>query len=66
MLAKLDTWHKTRIGLLVFAVVELAAAYGFASWSIDSGNLLDYLFTLLFLVGGIRNLVKLGLGLRHV
>jgi hypothetical protein len=59
MLQQLDKWHKTRIGHLAFAIVELAAAYGFASWAIDSGNLLDYLFTFLFLVGGIQNLIKL-------
>jgi len=56
---KLDKWHKTRIGLLVFALVELALCYGFLSWAIDSGNLFDWLFTILFFVGGVQNLVKL-------
>jgi hypothetical protein len=56
---QLDKWHKTRIGLLVFGLVELAAAYGFASWAIDSGSLWDWLFTILFFVGGVQNLVKL-------
>ena len=58
VLEKLDKWHKTRIGLLTFALVELAIAYGFGSWAIDSGNLFDYLFAILFLIGGLQNLVK--------
>ncbi len=56
---QLDKWHKTRIGFLVFALVELAAAYVFGSWAINNGNLLDYLFAILFLIGGIQNLAKL-------
>lgn len=55
----MDRWHKTRYGLLVFGLVELVVAYGFASWAIDSANLLDYLFAFLFTIGGIQNLVKL-------
>ncbi len=56
---RLDAWHKTRFGLLIFGLVELAAAYGFVSWSIDSGNLFDWLFAILFFVGGVQNLIKL-------
>jgi len=59
MLNKLDKWHKTKLGLLIFAVVELAIAYGFASLSIDRGNLLWYLLTLTFFVGFLQSLVKL-------
>ena len=59
MLNKLDKWHKSRLGLLVFGLVELAAAYGFVSLSIDRGNLWWYLLTLIFLVGALQNLFKL-------
>jgi hypothetical protein len=59
MLKKLDKWHKTRLGLAVFAIVELAIAYGFAGLSIDRGNPLWYLLTLIFLVGSLKNLFKL-------
>lgn len=55
----LDKWHKTRLGLLVFALVELLIAYGFASLAIDRGNLLWYLLALIFLIGTLQNLVKL-------
>ena len=59
MLNRLDKWHKTRAGLLVFGLVELAIAYGFVSLAIDRGNLWWYLLTLIFLVGALQNLIKL-------
>jgi hypothetical protein len=58
MLQTLDKWHRTKLGLLVFALVELVITYGFASLSIDRGNLLWYLLTLIFLVGTLRNIFK--------
>lgn len=58
MVSKLDAWHKSRYGLLVFGALELAIAYGFASLAIDRGNLLFYLLTLLFLVGALQNFFK--------
>jgi hypothetical protein len=59
MLNQLDKWHQTKLGLLVFAIVELAIAYGFASLSIDRGNFWWYLLTLIFFVGFLQNLFKL-------
>jgi hypothetical protein len=59
MIQKFDIWHKTKLGLLVFALVELAIAYGFASLAIDRGNLWWYLMALIFLVGSLQNLLKL-------
>lgn len=58
MLNMLDRWHKTRTGLAVFAIIELAIAYGFASLAIDRGNFLWYLLTLFFLVGALQNFVR--------
>ena len=57
-LAKFDKWHKSKPGLLIFGVIELAVAYGFASLSIDRGNFFWYLLTLIFLIGGLQNLFK--------
>lgn len=54
----LDAWHNTRTGFFVFAVLELAIAYGFASLSIDRGNFWWYLLTLVFLVGFLQNFFK--------
>jgi len=59
MLQQLDKWHKTNLGLFVFALVELAIAYGFVSLAIDQGNLWYYLLTLIFLVGALQNTIKL-------
>ncbi len=67
MLQRLDRFHKTGPGYLVFGLVELAMAYGFASLSIDRGNLWWYILTLIFLVGALRNLLALtkSLVIRH-
>jgi hypothetical protein len=59
MVSKFHHWHQTKLGLLVFALVECALTYGFASLAIDRGNLLCYMLTLVFLVGALQNLVKL-------
>lgn len=59
-LHKLNDWkQQTAQGLIVSAVIELALAYGFASWAIDSGSLLIYFAAAIFLIGAIRNFVKL-------
>jgi hypothetical protein len=59
MIKLLDKWHQTKSGLVVFAVAELAVAYGFLGLAIDRGNPLWYLLTLVFLVGSLQNLFKL-------
>ncbi len=59
MIKQLDKWHKTKPGLLVFALLELLIAYGFANLAIARGNLFYYLLTLIFLVGALQNLFKL-------
>ncbi len=59
MLKQLDTWHKSKPGLLVFGLIELGITYGFASLAIDRGNPWWYLLTLVFLVGALQNFIKL-------
>ncbi len=59
MLNAFDRWHKTKPGLFVFGLLELAVAYGFASLAIDRGNFWWYILTLIFLVGSLQNFVKL-------
>lgn len=56
---KLHKWHQTRVGLLVFGLVELAIVYGFASLAIDRGGLWWYLLALIFLIGALQNISKL-------
>lgn len=63
---QLHHWHHTKIGLLIFAVVELGIAYDFASLSIDRGNLWWYLLTLAFLMGSLKNIFALISKVLHV
>jgi hypothetical protein len=58
MINKFEAWHKSKLGLLVLAIIELAITYGFASVAIDRGGLGWYLLTLIFLVGFLQNLVR--------
>jgi hypothetical protein len=58
-LKPLHKWKQTPRGLSALSAVELLLAYGFASWAIDSGNLWLYLLTAIFLVGSLKNLLKL-------
>lgn len=62
---RLDRWHQTRPGLLVFGVAELLIAYGFLGLTIDRGNPWWYGLTLLFLIGAVQNFVKLIRSLLH-
>lgn len=57
-LGRLDKFYKTRPGHLVFGLVELLMAYGFASWAIDTGNLLWWLATIFLLAESIHNFVR--------
>ena len=59
MFKRLDKWHKTSTGLVVFGLVELLLAYGFASLAIDRGDIVYYLLTLFLLIGFLQNLIKL-------
>lgn len=59
MIKELDKWHRTRLGLAAWSLVELGIAYGFASLSIDRGNLWWYLLTVIFFIRAVQNLFKL-------
>ncbi|GAC1500047.1 MAG: hypothetical protein NVS1B10_03360 [Candidatus Saccharimonadales bacterium] len=59
MIEKLDKWHKTIIGLIVFLGLELGLTYIFASLAIDTGNLGYYILALIFLFGTLKNLTNL-------
>ncbi len=59
LLKELDAWHKTKKGLLTAGVIELVIAYILGIRAIDTGSLWQYLFTLIFFVGGLHNIFKL-------
>jgi hypothetical protein len=56
-LQALDKFHKTRIGYVVFGLVELAMCYGFVDWAIDSGNLLWWAAVVILFVIALQDLV---------
>lgn len=57
---KKETWAKleTRPFLFGRAILELAITYLFVSLAIDSGSLMHYALTLIFLTFALRNLFK--------
>jgi hypothetical protein len=59
LLKELDVWHKTKRGMLTAGVIELIIAYILGIRAIDTGSLWQYLFTLIFFVGGLYNIFKL-------
>lgn len=59
MPSRFKEWHQTKLGLLVFGLVELAISYGFVSLAIDRGHFLYYLIALIFLIGALQNFFKL-------
>jgi uncharacterized membrane protein len=59
MVDKLEEFHKTRQGHLVFGLIELGVAYLFASLAIDTGSLWQYAVTILLFIGAIQNFVRI-------
>lgn len=57
-LRSLDSFHQTALGHLVFGLVELAMAYGFADWAMDTGNWLWWVAAFVLLVGSAQNVVQ--------
>lgn len=58
-LKQFEAWHNTKRGLIVFAALELGAAYLLGSRAIDTGSWWEYAVTLLLLVGVAQNLIRL-------
>ena len=58
-LKRLDTFHKTKPGYLLFGLVELGLSYWFLSFAINSGSLWEWALAIILLVGFLQNIVKL-------
>ncbi len=56
--ARIDRWHKTRLGFAVFALVEAALCSVFASIAIDTGSLIAWTLTVILLFGTVVNLFQ--------
>ena len=55
---RIDTWHKTRKGRLMFGALELVLAYIVASLAIDTGSLLQYAVATALVIGATINLIE--------
>jgi len=51
----LNEFHKSRVGYLVFGLVELALSYVFINLAIPSGDWWEWLLTLICLFGALQN-----------
>lgn len=64
---KIKKLYRTNAGFVFMVfVVDLAICYGFASLSIDRGNLWWYLFTIIFLYYALKNFFRFIGMLLHV
>ena len=57
-LDRIDRFHKTQKGYLLFAIIELVLAYIFVSIAIDTASMWAYLATLILFVGFIMNITR--------
>jgi len=58
-LRQINVFHKTTLGYIVFGLVELGLAYGFALWAIDNGNVWLYFVTVVLFAAAAQDFVKL-------
>ena len=58
-LKQLDKFHQTRIGYLIFGLVELALSYLFVSLAINSGSLWQWALMVILLIGTLQNFGRL-------
>ena len=59
MIDKLDAFHKTRLGYLVFGLIELGLAYMVSLKAIDNGNLILWTLAFILLFGFLQNFVRM-------
>jgi len=58
MIGSFSRFHKTRVGYLVSGLVELAMAYGFVDWALDTGFWLWWIAAAFLLLGFVQNIVN--------
>ena len=56
---RLHNFHQTKIGLLVFGLVELGLSYLFFSLAVNSGSLWQWTLAFILFVGFAQNFVRL-------
>lgn len=55
----IEKFHKTRLGYLIFGLVELGLAYACALWALTSGSLWVWLVAIILFVGFLQNVVRM-------
>lgn len=55
---KIDKFHATQKGRIIFGVVELALSYAVVCRAIHTGSIWQYAVFTLLLIGGLNNLIK--------
>jgi hypothetical protein len=58
-LKKLDAFHQTRTGYIVFGLLELALAYLFFSLAVNSGSLWQWAVVIILGIGVLQNFGRL-------
>ncbi|GEM_PF-3905711 len=58
-LKRLDAFHKTGVGYLVFGLLELGLGYLAVLWATDSGSLVAWALAVVLLLGAVQNAVLL-------
>lgn len=58
-LQAIQKFHKTRLGYIVFGLVELGLSYLLFSLAINSGNLWEYILAIILLFGALQNFVRM-------
>lgn len=55
----IDKFHKTRLGHLVFGLVELGLALAALNWALDNGNLWIWILAFILLFGFVQNFIHM-------
>jgi len=58
----IDKFHKTRLGFLIFGLVELGLGLVLANLAIPSGDWWEWLLALIFFVGFLQNFGRMIVG----
>jgi heme/copper-type cytochrome/quinol oxidase subunit 4 len=53
----IDKFHKTRLGYIVFGLVELGLTLLVLNWALDTGSLWIWALTFILLFGFVQNFV---------
>lgn len=59
LVVSVGKFHKTRLGYLVFGLVELALSYVVALWAIGNGSLWLWGLAFILLFGFLQNLFRM-------